>query len=71
MFCRKNVENGIYALWWAVSVLKVNAGQVRQFWGRAPDEYEVEGRKANAEVETEVRVKEQQEETLKCWNCDG
>ena len=34
MFCRENVENSIYALWWAVSVCKVNAGQVRQFWGR-------------------------------------
>ena len=41
----------------------------------SPEEYGVEIRKANAEAEAEVGRKlqqeEQQEETQKCWNCEG
>ena len=34
-FCRENVDNGIYALWWAGLTQKVNGGQIRWFrgWG--------------------------------------
>ena len=43
MFCRENVENCIYALWWAGSVWKVNGGQVRQFRGRVrPNGFQTE-----------------------------
>ena len=37
----------------------------------SPQEFDVEVRKANAEAEVEESWKEQQEETPKCWNCDG
>ena len=32
--CCENVENRIYALWWAGLTQIVNGGQVRWFWGR-------------------------------------
>ena len=38
----------------------------------SPEEYEVEARKANTEVEAEIgRKLQQEEETPKCGNCDG
>ena len=38
----------------------------------SPEEYEVEARKANTEVEAEIgRKLQQEEETPKCQNCDG